>query len=94
MHVTLGEDGSGLSNLFFVVENSAGEPLMLRLVLSLRLSEAVKEVGGLEGDILDDEWWLWWWREVKQVKRSVAVVVVVVVVRCGGCWVVSIDWFF
>ncbi|GKE59580.1 hypothetical protein Tco_1498765 [Tanacetum coccineum] len=40
-------------DLLFEVENSARDPLMLRLVLSLRLSEAVKDVGdGLKDEIV------------------------------------------
>lgn len=59
-------------------------PLMLRLVLSLRLSEVVNEKGGsrlvvLSGLKIDLDEMEWWRREVKQMNKSL-----VVTVRCGG----------
>lgn len=99
IQVTLGEEGSWLSKLppfFFPVAGKvAGEaaPLMLRLVLSLRLSEVVSEKGGsrvlvLPGLNIDLDEMEWWWREVKQMNKSL-----VVTVRCGGGRSESIDWF-
>nr|GEU80676.1 hypothetical protein [Tanacetum cinerariifolium] len=66
-----------------LVENSVGDPLMLRLVLSPRLSEVVKDVGdGLKGVIFV----VWWWRKVKRAMRPVVAVVVMVVVFTSLWW--------